>query len=332
MGQENKKIIEEMRKYNKELEKHIPGLDDSSLNTSLNSSSIFKTDEDQDEVFTLFAQNLLDLRTEMNLIRRNLSTDIEGMVSRVVNEQQRKFNTRMDNFFVKAILDVKENWASQLGTFSKEINDIKRGFSQMKNESSNVEESINDLKEQFMMLKSVISTMSNKEDSTILIPQIKSLEDKVDDLKEDLDNDFENNTAVEEKLSKLSNSYKALLLKFNDVKLQTDNIDATVEDLKRKNRNYEKKNKEDSNSKANEFDSSFEQMLADLNNLKGEAQKAKEKHSPLGDVEKNILERLGEDDFEVMNKKENVFEKIEKSPSDKIIDIESKISKLSSYK
>ena len=102
----NKKIIEEMRKYNKELERHIPGLDDSSLN----SNSVFKTDNDQDEVFTLFAQNLLDLRTEMNLIRKNLSTDIEGMVTRVVNEQQRKFNSRMDNFFVKAILDVKENW------------------------------------------------------------------------------------------------------------------------------------------------------------------------------------------------------------------------------
>ena len=324
----NKKIIEEMRKYNKELERHIPGLDDSSLN----SNSVFKTDNDQDEVFTLFAQNLLDLRTEMNLIRKNLSTDIEGMVTRVVNEQQRKFNSRMDNFFVKAILDVKENWSTQLGVLSKEINEIKRGFSNVKTESSNLEDSIRDLKEQFMLLKSVITQIASKDDSQILIPQIKALENKVEELKNEIDNDYNNNSMLEQKVSKLSNSYKALLLKFNDVKIQTDNIDTTVSELKGKSSKNIKKNIDDEfNSKFGGLENSYDQLLSELSSLKDMAVHTKDSPS-LVDIEKNISKKLDNNNVELIKNNEDIITKVQKSPSDKLIDIESKISKLSSYK
>ena len=57
------------------------------------------------------------------------------------------------------------------------------------------------------------------------------------------------------------------------------------------------------------------------------------KDSPsLVDIEKNISKKLDNNNVELIKNKEDIITKVQKSPSDKLIDIESKISKLSSYK
>ena len=72
-----KKIVDELKKYNKELERHIPGLDIDVVRET----KIFQNAQNED-YFTLFAENLMDLRTELALLRKNISTDVEGMVLR----------------------------------------------------------------------------------------------------------------------------------------------------------------------------------------------------------------------------------------------------------
>ena len=183
-----------------------------------------------------------------------------------------------------------------------------------------------------MLLKSVITQIASKDDSQILIPQIKALENKVEELKNEIDNDYNNNSMLEQKVSKLSNSYKALLLKFNDVKIQTDNIDTTVSELKGKSSKNIKKNIDDEfNSKFGGLENSYDQLLSELSSLKDMAVHTKDSPS-LVDIEKNISKKLDNNNVELIKNNEDIITKVQKSPSDKLIDIESKISKLSSYK
>lgn len=217
----SKEIISELKKYNKELEKHVPGLD---LDI-MKEIQLFKNGTKDEDYFTLFAENLVDLRTEIALMRKNLTTDVEGMVLRVVNDQQNQFAHRMNDFFVKAILDVKENWNKHLNHFTDEMQEVKKTFNEMKVENENLSNTLRNVNEELMILKSTVSSIDNRYENLDVSSEISMLKHEV--LK--IANSVENKALLEKNFENLASQYKSVLLKISDLKRTTDkNVSTTI--------------------------------------------------------------------------------------------------------
>lgn len=190
-----KEIISELKKFNTDLEKHVPGLDlDLLKETNLYNSS------KNEDYFTLFAQNLVDLRTEIALMRKNLSTDVEGMVLRVVNEQQNNYSRRMNDFFVKAVLDVKETWDTRLSNFTDEVSEIKKGFNAITLQNENLVSSLKDINEDLLILKTSINNSKKQDDTSELKNRLLVMESLI----KRLILNTERNNDLDKKISEIS--------------------------------------------------------------------------------------------------------------------------------
>ncbi len=154
MTTSNKKLIEELKKYNSELDGHVSssGIDINLMTRTLKNNS----SADQNEEFIhLFSQNLLDLRTEVSLLRKNLSTDIEGMVMKVVSNQQNQFSEKMNNLFLQTTLDMKTFLNDTVIKFGDEITQIKKTYNEMVIQNSNISS-------EMLKLKDVVSGLQKE--------------------------------------------------------------------------------------------------------------------------------------------------------------------------
>lgn len=150
-----KDMIDELKAFNKALEKHLPNLDLDYVK-DLKTSTVQK---EEDEYFALLANNLMELRTEMALTRKNLSTEVESMVLRTVSEQQSKFFEQIKKFYGVIILDVKENIATHLKNLNGELNNLKRKYTDISVQNENLVSLLDDV------LIDVKETVSNSEDN-----------------------------------------------------------------------------------------------------------------------------------------------------------------------
>ncbi|NQZ84677.1 MAG: hypothetical protein HRU03_03070 [Nanoarchaeales archaeon] len=146
----NKKLIDELKKYNSELDKHVSGIDLGLMAKSLKNNS---PSDDAIEFNHLFSQNLLDLRLEVSLLRKNLSVDIEGMVMKVVNEQQNLFSNKMNNLFLQTTLDMKTFLNDMVLKFGNEITQIKKSYNEMSVQNSNMISQISSLSSEILVLR-----------------------------------------------------------------------------------------------------------------------------------------------------------------------------------
>lgn len=128
-----KDIIDELKKYNKDLEKHMPNLELDFLK-DINTS---KKSNDNDEYFSLLANNLMELRTEVALTRKNLTTEIEGMVLRTINNQQNKFFDQIKKFYGVIIMEIKDNFTTHLQSMNDEMNGLKRKYNDIYMQNEN---------------------------------------------------------------------------------------------------------------------------------------------------------------------------------------------------
>lgn len=150
----NKKLIEELKKYNSELDGHVSssGVDIDLMTRTLKKNSSVEQNE---EFIHLFSQNLLDLRTEVSLLRKNLSTDIEGMVMKVVSDQQNQFSEKMNNLFLQTTLDMKSFLNDTVIKFGDEITQIKKTYNEMVIQNSNISS-------EMLKLKDVVSGLQKE--------------------------------------------------------------------------------------------------------------------------------------------------------------------------
>lgn len=149
-----KEIITDLKKYNKELEKYLPELEVDFLTSS---SSFSNTSAEVDDNFALLANNILDLRTEMALIRKNLSNDIEGMVSKMIVKQQNDFMQQTTSFYNKIILDMKNNFAGYIKGINSEISDMKKEFNVLSIQNLNFEKKLSSFNGEILDFKSLIN-------------------------------------------------------------------------------------------------------------------------------------------------------------------------------
>lgn len=150
----NKKAISELKKFNADLEKHIGEVDIDLMTEKLKSSST-KSSSDK-EFNTLFAENLLDVRTELMILRKNMAVDIEGMVMRVVNNQQNQFVEKMNDMFLRTVVEMKQSLNESLSHFATEISELKRTNSEIILQNNNLVNNVKNISTGLSLLKSTV--------------------------------------------------------------------------------------------------------------------------------------------------------------------------------
>lgn len=135
-----KDLIKELKSFNKALENHMPNLE----LDYIKDLHVSKDSRDNEEYFALLANNLMELRTEMALTRKNLSTEVEGMVMRSVTEQQNKFFDQIKKFYGVIIMEIKDNLSSHLKELTDEMNSLKRKYNEISMQNENFSNLLDD--------------------------------------------------------------------------------------------------------------------------------------------------------------------------------------------
>lgn len=123
-----KDLIGELRKFNKELEKHVGSIStDLLVDNSLDSHNYEdESQESYQENQMLLTSSLVDIRTEMSLLRKNFTNDIENIVLNSVEEQQQVFMDSMKSFQNNLALEMKKNFGFELKDIVSQISEIKQ--------------------------------------------------------------------------------------------------------------------------------------------------------------------------------------------------------------
>ena len=182
-----KDIISEFKQLNKELEKHLGKIGtDVLIEKQLN--SIQENDLTIDsENLTLISSSLIDIRTEMALLRKHFSNDIENIVLNSVKEQQQIFLKSMNSFQANLALEMKKNFSFELKDLTSEIRELKRNHLKTQSilEEKNIE--LETLKENQDFLIKLIENSSLVQDFEFdkLIDDISDLKTSIELIQKD---------------------------------------------------------------------------------------------------------------------------------------------------
>lgn len=204
---QNKKLVDELKKYNNALEKHFTNLDFDSISgfSDRGGTSI----SDKDEFYSLIATSIMDTKTEMALMRKNLSVEIEGMTRRMIQDEQNMFIEQMNKFYGKIIFELKENLNSHVKEINSDVAELKRDINEIslrnKDFSKNIESfggEIGDFKQAIVSIGEL--SVKNNNSSKELISKLNDFENKFDRLFNEIskkNNFIENNAmAINKKL------------------------------------------------------------------------------------------------------------------------------------
>ena len=180
-----KELLAELKKYNKELEKHVPNVDFTTLVKAMPNS----TSEDiNDESFSILATSLVDLRTEMALMRKNLSNEIEAIVLDSIRNQQNSFLEQTNKVYTTIITDLKQSFSSYIKEMNSEVSDLKKELANISSQNNLFDkrltyfnESINEFRK--AMGEFDIKISDNKEVFSPLNTKLELLEDNFKSIK-----------------------------------------------------------------------------------------------------------------------------------------------------
>ena len=123
-------LLDEIKNYNVELEKHLSEVDFSMIDFIPLDDKTSKNKE----YFSLFARNISDLRTEMNLFRKNVTSDIEGMLLNMIQEQKKMYASEIQILHSRLLLDMKNNFSRYVEDISDEMVKVKDELKKIKKE------------------------------------------------------------------------------------------------------------------------------------------------------------------------------------------------------
>lgn len=130
----NKKIIDELKKFNDDLDKHLPHLS----TESLVNKEVFQKSSDNNEMLTLLASNMVDLRTELNLMRKNIVGDMHSMMMKLISEEQKMFMEQINSVYTKSLVEIKQNFGSYITSINEEIVEVRKEFNKIARQGDNL--------------------------------------------------------------------------------------------------------------------------------------------------------------------------------------------------
>lgn len=209
-----KDIIDELKRYNKDLETHLPNLDLDFVNDLKPS----KNSSENDEYFSLLANNLMELRTEIALTRKNLSTEIEGMLLRSINEEQNKFFDQIKKFYGVIILELKENFVTHLKKLNDDINDMKRKHVEISLQNENFSNQMNNLITDVKSMRNQIDDSASENTEAQVLAK-KQWEVISTNLQKIANNMGSNEMYIEDNLMKLNKKFARIELLLDEIKV-----------------------------------------------------------------------------------------------------------------
>ncbi len=132
------KIIQEMKTYNEELNKHFSNIN---IDDIIEIKSKFSKSSNDNDFLDLVANNMIDLKTEINLMRKNLSVDLENMTRQFIKKEQEIFLNETNQLYNKLFIEIKENFSEHINFLSTSVLDMKKEFNNFKEiiENNNIE-------------------------------------------------------------------------------------------------------------------------------------------------------------------------------------------------
>lgn len=320
-----KNIIEELKKYNKDLDKHFSDLDFEFLKElQFVESSGLSNDS---EMYTLLGKYLMDIRTEMALMRKNTAVDIEGMVMRVIQEQQNRFEKRMNDFYSKAILEVKESFDYSIKSVFDELVEVKKDLNQQKDENKFHLENLKDILAQLSAYKTKLekldkldtfSSHDSKSDPFMKAELVSEI-DKI--ISSSINSVIENNRVLDSTYRKEIHDVKTQVLSLRKfIEISNERNESLLDRKIKENNNFILHRQLEDKSLKDGFKKDVDSFVSSVKNLENS---------------QSIL--TSDDIVEVYDDSSSSVEIIT-SPKDsyysgqKIIDIEQKLAKLSSLR
>ena len=148
-----KSIKDEIEKYDRELDKYSDVLDFSNIDK-------IDFDESSNKDLTLVAKTLIDIKLELNLIRKNLTNDIEIVIRNLID---------------KSLKNVKDTTRLNLDTFEARIkNMIEEQNSNMRYENQVLKDKFNSSLDEFLRRGELILEKSENTQKKILVENISN--------------------------------------------------------------------------------------------------------------------------------------------------------------
>lgn len=118
--------IKELKKYNQDLDKYFTQVPFSVEESTMERAPV------SEQLQELIASNIMDVRTEIALMRKHLAADLEGMLARQVASQQQQFHELMSKMGLSLLEQVRDQVVTTLEDVHRELAGVRKIFSQMK--------------------------------------------------------------------------------------------------------------------------------------------------------------------------------------------------------
>lgn len=322
-----KEILSDLKKFNKDLEKYVGGVDFSSFSKDPK----FFSENKNEEYFSLLVSNLSDVRTEFALFRKNFANDIENMVLRAISEQQNQFSNQMNLFNSNVVNDLKNNFSQYLEEVSENISNLKKEFVKIQTQNSSFDNRIKSFDSDLIELKSLLTKLDSKlEDSNIdelgiqisknnelLSKNIFNIGQKIEILEK-------NNLKLKSQTSNINKHFDEKIDKKNNLLLS--HINKLNEKLNIVDNNFIQVNTKQSllDSNVNEKLNSINSKFVDINNLKENLSEIDKKITHLENknstIESNFVKKIEDMDSKL--------EYVSSSNQSLVINLDKKISRV----
>ncbi len=153
------KLKSELQDFNDDLDKYMKKVDFDGLTTSTTNMEYSKSLESREHAI-LFSENLKEIRYEINMMRKNMTSDVGVMVAKEVDKLKSGFFNELMNSQNQVFDHIRSIDLSPLKELQEEMTSIKE-------HQRNLDASISDLKEE--LHKQMISTNTHQEKRTSAI-------------------------------------------------------------------------------------------------------------------------------------------------------------------
>ncbi len=155
----NKQIIESLKKYNGELEEHLPKMNIKDFAIDDSDSS-----ENDSHMISVIASSIVDLRTEMNLFRKNMLSDLHNILIKELSELNKKNAVSLRNVYSSLTYEAKNVFANYSEIITDEISKLKISINDVSNLNVQTNEKIEEFNDNFNSFKISVSDINSNID------------------------------------------------------------------------------------------------------------------------------------------------------------------------
>lgn len=165
-------LLKDLERYNKELDKHV-GSVDTDLLVEKASLAAGET-EGTDEFFTLLSSQFMDLRTEVNLLRKHLTNDVQNMANKVMEDNQKHVISLLKSIESKIFLETRQSLNNHFELMSSELGSLKDKVEDQEHKMGMLTSDLSEIRD---MIQSDFGEVHNS--SSSLANKIKSVEESL---------------------------------------------------------------------------------------------------------------------------------------------------------